>query len=320
VAGVVLPFSGTGRTAPRRLLLRVFSPVDVPVDVRVLVIVDVHVAPMPVAMSPRIPPRDADGDPGEKRRPRVWGRVDVIRGVRGVRPHAVHHRGVVRRHVHDLRVGLLDNDDLGILLDHHLLFLRRLQVARLQRLRPERLHGGKNVLLLGEEGVPQFLRPVQLVAHHLEDLGKVHEGFDARVPLLLLEGRGQAVSLEFLVRLHPIVGLRHLQGIRGGHQDLGQQGVRVQRDRGDQLVQLLLGERFGRRLLGALGEDFSRQDEQGDQEDAPQFPGPFLVVHGASCGSGKSGPRQEPCGRCSGWIHDTCGHEIFKVSHRKYFI
>ena len=72
VAGVMLPFSRTGLAAPRRLLLRVFPPVDVPVDVRVLVIVDVHVAPVIVATPPRVSPRNADGD----RTHGISGRVD----------------------------------------------------------------------------------------------------------------------------------------------------------------------------------------------------------------------------------------------------
>src|SRR5512139_1551901 len=50
VAGVVLPFPGTGLAAPPRLLLRVFPPVDVVVDVRVPVIVDVDVPPVPLAV------------------------------------------------------------------------------------------------------------------------------------------------------------------------------------------------------------------------------------------------------------------------------
>src|SRR5512139_2880856 len=136
VTGVVLPFPRTA-LAPLPFPL-VFSAVDVLVDVRVPVIVDVHIAPVPVAIPPCVPPRRPDRDPGGEGKdgPAVRVGVDGVRRVSGVCPRAVHHRGVVRRHVDDLRTGLLDDDDLRILLDHHLLLLRRLQVPRLHRLRP----------------------------------------------------------------------------------------------------------------------------------------------------------------------------------------
>src|SRR5512139_2263341 len=289
VTGVVLPFPRTA-LAPLPFPL-VFSAVDVLVDVRVPVIVDVHVAPVPVAIPPRVPPRRPDRDPGGEgkggRAVRVG--VDGVWRVGGVCPRAVHHRGVVRRHVDDLRAGLLDDDDLRILLDHHLLLLRRLQVPGIVRLLPELLDGVQHVLLLREERVPDLLRPVELVGHHLEDLGEVHERLDARVPLLLLERLRQRVALELLVLLHPVVGLHDLQGIGGRHQELGQEVVRVERYRRQQLVQLLLGEglplRLGLRLPGFLREDSSRQEKERHQGNAHPSGEPSVGLHRSSCGS-----------------------------------
>jgi hypothetical protein len=49
----------------------------------------------------------------------------------------------------------------------------------------------------------------------------------------------QSIALQIRMRLHPPVGLDHLLGKRGRRQDLRHQRIRIQRNRRDQLLQLL---------------------------------------------------------------------------------
>jgi hypothetical protein len=52
---------------------------------------------------------------------------------------------------------------------------------------------------------------------------------------------------------HPPRGSDDFKRERGGHQKLGQELVRVQRDRGQQCVELFGVERLGRHRLGDTG-------------------------------------------------------------------
>ena len=303
----MLPFPRTGLAAPRRLLLRVFPPVDVPVDVRVPVDVDVHVAPVPVAMPPGVSPRDADGDPGEKRCPRVWGRVDVIRRVRGVRPHAVHHRGVVRRHVDDLRVGLLDDDDgLRILLDHHGLLLARLQIALVIRFLAELLNGVHDILLLREEGVPQFLRPVQLV-------GPSSGGPAGKFTSDLTLGSHSCFSRAF-VRASPLRSLFCFTQLLAfatsrGYVDAIRSWVRRSSGYSATGARSWSSCSWENVLDGAFSAVWARtppgRTSRAASRTLHSFRDRFLVAHGASCCSGQSGSRHVPCSVILILIQDT---------------
>jgi hypothetical protein len=100
------------------------------------------------------------------------------------------------------------------LLDDHLLLFRGLQVALRLRLSTESLDGVHDVLLLRQKRVAQLQGHVELLAHRAKDLGKVHQRFHTRVPVLRLQGLGKRLAFQGLIGLYPPISLHNLQGIR----------------------------------------------------------------------------------------------------------
>ena len=69
--------------------------------------------------------------------------------------------------------------------------------------------------------------------------------------------------------LRPAVRLHHVQGIGRGHEDLGQQGIGIKGDRGDQLFDPLLGQGITRPLGAHCGANKPKQrDHQQGREPA----------------------------------------------------
>jgi hypothetical protein len=93
--------------------------------------------------------------------------------------------------------------------------------------------------LLSEDGVAELLHPLELVVHHLEDLGKAHQRLDAVVPGLLLQLFVERLILELRIGLGEPRGLDDLERVRGRHEDLRDQRIRIERDRRHDLLQLL---------------------------------------------------------------------------------
>ena len=83
----------------------------------------------------------------------------------GVNRRAVHHHRVIAWNVNDLWIGLLDDDHLFAF--HYLCFylhlLIRFQVALFLRLRAHALDGIHYVILLRQECVAEFGRPLNVV-------------------------------------------------------------------------------------------------------------------------------------------------------------
>jgi hypothetical protein len=61
---------------------------------------------------------------------------------------------------------------------------------------PQALDCRQELFLLGQKCIAQLLRPVELVAHHLQRLGYRGEGPDARFPWLLLHGILQCLAVR----------------------------------------------------------------------------------------------------------------------------
>ncbi len=186
---VVLPFATRSSVPP------VSISVDVPVGIEVSVDIDVNVAVPPAGVAPCITPCGTYGDArgegkyGSSRY--ISRRVIVVGRIGRIPPRSVYHGGIINRHVDYLRAGRLDLDDC-FLDDDNLLF-RRLEVARSLSFCTKTLDGVQDIFLLREEGISQFLCPVEFLAHHVEDLRKIHQGFHARIPFLFLQGRSQGV-------------------------------------------------------------------------------------------------------------------------------
>ena len=130
-----------------------------------------------------------------------------------------------------------------------LLLLGRLQVAFGLRLGAQALHGVHHVLLLREERVAELLGPVELLVHHREHLRERDQRLDARVPGLALAARPRGpCPSAFGFAFEPARRFDDLERIGRGHQHLREQRVGIERDRRDELLDLL---RLERRFLSA---------------------------------------------------------------------
>ena len=118
------------------------------------------------------------------------------------------------------------------------------------RLRTQALHGVEHVLLLGQEGIAELLRPLELVGHRLQHLGKGDQRLHADVPGLGLDRLDRCVALDVRIGLYPARGIDDLERISGGHQHLGEHRIGVQGDWRDERLDLLGFEGGGHRGRG----------------------------------------------------------------------
>ena len=96
--------------------------VEIVVTVKIIIVVDGDVPAVPVAIAP-VPPSPAprcsqckSGAPSQSHPRHIsWIIVGVIRI--GRRSSAIHYDGIIRRDVNDVRIRLLDDDDLLAALD-----------------------------------------------------------------------------------------------------------------------------------------------------------------------------------------------------------
>jgi hypothetical protein len=92
--------------------------VEIVVAIEIIVVVDVDVPAAPVAIAPMSPspahPCCAECESGPPSQAHSWVVSRVGIGVIriGRSRGSVHDRGIIRRHVNDVRIGLLDHDDL----------------------------------------------------------------------------------------------------------------------------------------------------------------------------------------------------------------
>ena len=145
------------------------------------------------------------------------------------------------RDVYDLRIGRLNHIDRlspGLLHGHGLLLIAA-QRARGVSLSSQALNGICNPRLIGSEGIPDGGVVVKVLRHHVEDLREIHECDECGVKTLLLRRIGEGCSRQARICRQPIVNVQDLLRVcRSGHY-LRQQRVRIQRDGGQQLIQLL---------------------------------------------------------------------------------
>ena len=164
-----------------------------------------------------------------------WRKIEwrVVR----IRPRAVDGRAVDRR-VDELRVGRFNNNALAF--GRYLLLSVGPQRPRCRGLVAKTLDRIHDVSLLCHDGVAQLLRPVERSVHHPQDPRKRHQRLDAGIPRLCLGRGGKLVSLKVRMSgiLEPTIRFDDLERVGRGHQDLCKQGVRIKRDRGEQLIEL----------------------------------------------------------------------------------
>ena len=133
---------------------------DVRVAVEVVVVVDIDIivaapsaAPTPTA-TPKGPHHDADTK-GNCYSRGVVSRRRIIDGRVRVYRRTVDDDGIIRRHIYDLRIRLLDHDHTLVLdgLGFHLLLLSRLQIALILGFLAHALHGIHDVALLRQKRI-----------------------------------------------------------------------------------------------------------------------------------------------------------------------
>src|SRR6516162_7122019 len=159
--------------------------------VPVVVIDDVAVVPVksPVRPAPTKTPEKSDSEPSSKRkiRPAIPdARIRIPSRPRHDR-WPVHYPRIVRRHVDDIRRRGLDND--GRTLRRYHLLRSSLQVSRLLRLLPHRLHGIHHVLLL------VVISPRNVLVHVAQHGRKRSERLHTGIPIHLVHRLRQSFIL-----------------------------------------------------------------------------------------------------------------------------
>ena len=163
-------------------------------------------------------------------------------------------RRVVDRHVDLFGIGRGDADRPVVDLDH--LGRVGLEVAGGGGLRPHPLRRVEQAVGLGDHRVAQPLGPVEIGRHHPQHRREAAgEDLHARIPGLGLGGLGAVLVRHALRAVEKAVGLGHVERIGRGDEDLGQQRVGIERDRGDQRVEIRrrLRRRPRRRRFGGAG-------------------------------------------------------------------
>ena len=264
VIRVVLPCILTGPVVEI-----VLTVVDIGLAVKkVVVVVYVNIVATPVETAVKCCPCHKSCGEGDK-----IGRGHISRGIYGIGwvgricPSPVNNCRVVDRYIDNLGVSRLDLNDLFF--DYNLLFLSCLQCAGGLCLGTEPLNRIHNILFLGQKRIAQFCCPVEFFVEHRENLRDIGERFDACIPRLALKRRIETVPLEGRVRLEPPVRLDNLKGIGGCHEYLAQEGIGIEGDRCQHLIELCSGcNRCRRRvLILAVGK---RSRQAGYRHHSPQ--------------------------------------------------
>ena len=80
---------------------------------------------------------------------------------------------------------------------------------------------------------------VNVLRHHVEHLRKTHKRDECRVEPLLLSSVGECSSLETLIVTDPVINIEDLLWSRRCSHDLGEEGIGIERNRREELIELL---------------------------------------------------------------------------------
>jgi hypothetical protein len=105
----------------------------------------------------------------------------------------VHHRRVVDRYIHHLRIRRLNHIDglIGDLLHLNLLLFIAFQRSRRISLSPQTLDRIRHLLLVSRHRLPDRSIVVDVIRHHLQHIREGHQRNERRIVSLLLRGIGQ---------------------------------------------------------------------------------------------------------------------------------
>jgi hypothetical protein len=225
---------------------RAVATTDIRVTVEIVVAInrDVVVATPAAAPTPTAAPERPHHHTDAKRNRHPRGVVApgrIVNGRVGIDRCAVDDHRIVRGHVDDLRVGLLDHDHSFVLNDlgFYLLLLGRFQIPLVLGFFAHALYGIHYVALLRQKCIPQIRRPLNVVCQTLYHVGQSGHGLYAWIPRLLRDSIGEFFVLQILVLLEPLLELDEFERIRGRGQGLGQQRIGIQRNRCHERVELV---------------------------------------------------------------------------------
>jgi hypothetical protein len=175
------------------------------------------------------------------------------------------------RQIHHLRIRRLDhvNGPASSLLHLYLLLWITAQCARSIRLRPQTLDGCRHQALICRDRGSNGRIVIDILRHHLDYLGETCQGDECRIKALLLRRFGELRHSEVVVLPQPVIEIQDLLRIGGRRRDLRQQGVRIQRNRRQQLIQLL-GCGHRRHLCLQVGSKTLKQEENNQQKNGRQ--------------------------------------------------
>ena len=96
----------------------------------------------------------------------------------------------------------------------------------------------RDILRLIDEGVAKVGRPVEILAHLVDDVGKARQSLHRRVVFGAVDRRVIVLRHGVRVAVEPTVNLDDLDRIGAGGQNLRQKTVGIKRDRREQLFEL----------------------------------------------------------------------------------
>lgn len=196
------------------------ATVNIRIAVEVIEIVDGDVIAAPAApISPTAaPPKGAHSHTHTERDGkscRIVARRRIGNGRVRIRWRPVDDRGIVRGHIDDLRVGLLDHnhtlilDDLGF----HFLLLGRFETAFVLSFFSHALHGIHHIALLRKKRVAQICRPLNVVGEPLCYIWQTSQCLNARVPGLLGNRIGKCFIFQAWIFGQPLFELHDFERI-----------------------------------------------------------------------------------------------------------
>jgi len=123
------------------------------------------------------------------------------------------------------------------------------EISKIAGLAAHALNGVHDIWLLREECVTEIGGPAHIRSHHVEDGRERQQSLHARIPRQAVFGDGAShlVTAQVVVLIGPTGGIGDFVGKRGGGENLGEQGIGVERDARNHAVEFLWWKR-GRRL------------------------------------------------------------------------
>jgi hypothetical protein len=233
-------------TADSTNATRPVAAANIGVAVEIIVLINVNIVAAPTAApTPASAPHCAhhyadakrDGETG-----RIVSGRRIIDGGIGVDRRAIDHDGIIRGHVDDLGIRLLDHDDTFVFddLGFYLLLLGRFQISFVLSFLAHSLDCIHDLSLLSEKCVAEVSGPLDVVGESLDDIGEGGESLNAWVPRLLGDGVGECFVLQRGVLLEPLEELNDFERIGGRGEGLGEEWIGIESDGRDERVELVV--------------------------------------------------------------------------------